>query len=62
MVQEGISGHFTSVTLRPAVTVTQPEHADLVPRLHEQAAAACVIASSVNFPVGHEPATLVAGG
>ncbi|MCK0111665.1 OsmC family protein [Ornithinimicrobium sp. F0845] len=59
MVQEGIGGHFTRVLLRPTVTVTDPAHVDLVPQLHHEASQACFIASSVNFPVEHEPTTLV---
>ena len=51
MVQEGIGGHFTSVVLRPRVTVADPTHVDLVPQLHHEAGEACFIASSVNFPV-----------
>ena len=30
-------------------------------QLHEDAAARCFIASSVNFPVRHEPQTVVTG-
>lgn len=59
MVQEGIGGHFTRVLLRPVVTITDPAHVDLVPALHHEAGQACFIASSVNFPVDHEPTTLV---
>lgn len=60
MSQEGIGGHFTEVVLRPRVTVTDPAHVDLMPSLHHEANRACFIASSVNFPVRHEPITLVA--
>lgn len=60
MVQEGIGGHFTQVVLRPMVTITDPSHVDLIPQLHHEASAACFIAASVNFPVTHEPTTLVA--
>ena len=60
--QEGLGGRFTRVLLRPTVTVAEPAHTDLVPALHEQAGAACFIASSVNFPVEHAPTTVVAGG
>lgn len=60
MDQEGIGGHFTRVLLRPRVTVADPEHVDLVPQLHAEAGKACFIAASVNFPVEHEPTTLVA--
>jgi len=59
MVQEGIGGHFTRVLLRPSVTIADRAHVDLVPQLHHEASQACFIASSVNFPVEHEPTTLV---
>ncbi|WP_040160675.1 OsmC family protein [Mobilicoccus massiliensis] len=59
MEQSGIGGHFTRVLLRPRVTITDPGHAELVPRLHEEAGAACFIASSMNFPVEHEAITVV---
>lgn len=62
MTQEGIGGRFTRVLLRPSVTVADPAHADLVPTLHQEAAAACFIAASVNFPVDHAPTTLLADG
>ena len=62
MVQEGIGGHFTEVVLRPTVTIAEPAHLDLVPQVHHEAGQACFIASSVNFPVTHEPTTLVAYG
>ncbi|MFT2817875.1 OsmC family protein [Leifsonia sp. A12D58] len=53
-------GHFTSATLRPRVTISDPTQIDLAQSLHAQAAAQCFIASSVNFPVGHEPQTTAA--
>lgn len=59
MEQEGIGGHFTRVLLRPTVTIADPAHVELVPHLHHEANQACFIASSVNFPVDHEPTTLV---
>lgn len=55
MVTAGIGGHMTGVVLRPAVTVATAEMAERCAELHEQAHAACFIASSVNFPVTHEP-------
>lgn len=61
MEQEGIGGRFTRVLLRPRVTVADPGHVDLLPDLHREAGQACFIASSVSFPVEHEPVTLVAG-
>lgn len=59
MEQEGIGGRFTRVLLRPTVTITDPSQVDLVPRLHREAGEACFIASSVSFPVDHEPTTRV---
>jgi organic hydroperoxide reductase OsmC/OhrA len=50
-------GHFTGVTLRPSVTVADPSQVELAQSLHTRAAELCFIASSVNFPVGHEPTT-----
>lgn len=61
MRQVGLGGHFERVVLRPRVVVTDPEHVSLMPQLHQQAAEACFIAASVNFPVEHEPETVVAG-
>lgn len=56
-------GHFTEVVLRPQVTVTAAElAAELVDRataLHQDAHRLCFIASSVNFPVRHEPVILL---
>ena len=48
-------GHFTQVTLRPQVTITDPTMVELARSLHAEAARLCFIASSVNFPVTHEP-------
>lgn len=55
-------GHFTSVTLRPVVTVASAEMAELAAALHHDASQKCFIAASVNFPVGHEPRVTVAVG
>ncbi len=52
-------GHFTSVTLRPVVTIASGDPA-LARRLHHEASRKCFIANSVNFPVRHEP--LIVGG
>lgn len=48
-------GHFVEVVLRPRVTVSAESMIDAAMRLHEEASARCFIASSVNFPVRHEP-------
>lgn len=54
------SGQFENVTLKPQVTVADPEHVSLVDELHHEANQVCFIARSVNFPVLHEPSTAVA--
>ena len=51
----GGGGHFTQVTLRPAVKVTPSSNSDLALQLHEKAHHLCFIANSVNFPVLCEP-------
>lgn len=48
-------GRFTEMTLRPAVTDADAAMLPLAAELHEQAHAKCFIASSVAFPVMHEP-------
>ncbi|MFC0682510.1 OsmC family protein [Lysobacter korlensis] len=54
-------GHFTSVTLRPRVTIASGDPG-LARTLHSEANAKCFIAASVNFPVHHEPEILVTAG
>jgi len=54
-------GAFTEVVLRPTVTVAEAGMAEAARAAHEQAHAWCFIASSVSFPVRHEPTILVAG-
>jgi len=55
------SGNFTEVVLRPRVTIAAGAGADLAQRLHDGVDELCFIARSVNFPVRHEPSTVVAG-
>ena len=47
-------GRFEEVVLRPVVTAERAE------ALHREASERCFIAASVNFPVRHEPRTMVA--
>ncbi|KSU77956.1 Organic hydroperoxide reductase OsmC/OhrA [Pseudarthrobacter enclensis] len=54
------SGQFQSVTLHPRVTVADPGQVALAESLHHEANQVCFIGRSVNFPVGHEPLTVVA--
>lgn len=51
-------GHFTSVTLRPTVTISGGDPA-VLSAIHREAREKCFIAASVNFPVFHEPTTLM---
>jgi organic hydroperoxide reductase OsmC/OhrA len=53
-------GRFTSVTLRPIVTISAGDVAAAMDAHHE-ASEKCFIAASVNFPVGHEPKVIVRG-
>ncbi len=55
------SGHFTSVTLNPVVTVAEISMTTKANELHEKANELCFIANSVNFPVGHHGTSKVAG-
>ncbi|MEI2279252.1 OsmC family protein [Paenarthrobacter ilicis] len=51
------SGQFEGVTLKPHVTVADPQHLGLMEELHHEANQVCFIARSVNFPVAHQPST-----
>lgn len=44
-------GEFTTVTLRPHITLADPSQKELADSLHEEAHHLCFIARSVNFPV-----------
>lgn len=48
-------GHFTAVTLRPAIRIKEGGNTDLAVELHDKAHHLCFIANSVNFPVLCEP-------
>ncbi|AIY18701.1 OsmC family peroxiredoxin [Pimelobacter simplex] len=61
MTQSGQGGRFTSVTLRPRVTVADATMVDVARAIHAEASENCFIAASVSFPVGHEPVIEVAG-
>lgn len=49
------SGRFARVVLRPQVTVAAGTDVERARALHARAHARCFIASSVGFPVTHEP-------
>lgn len=56
MVEEADGGgRFTSVVLRPEVTISRDSDPERARALHQQAHALCFIARSVNFEVGVEP-------
>jgi organic hydroperoxide reductase OsmC/OhrA len=55
-------GRFTEAVLRPHVTVTSPDMIEKAEGLHQNAHEKCFIASSVNFPVRHEPVVTASAG
>jgi organic hydroperoxide reductase OsmC/OhrA len=59
MDQAGQGGRFTSVVLRPRVTVADPAMVATASEIHHEAGENCFIAASVAFPVAHEAQTLV---
>jgi len=54
------SGEFTSVTLRPRITITDAARVQDAESLNARAHALCFVARSVNFPVQHEAVVMVA--
>ncbi len=52
------SGAIVEVVLRPVITISAGDAAAAL-ELHAEANRLCFIANSVNFPVRHEPQTLV---
>jgi len=57
----GGAAQFTSVVLRPRVTIKTGGDIENAKHLHERANELCFIARSVNFPVTHEPEILTEG-
>lgn len=55
------SGEFTGVTLKPRVTITDSTAKHTAQSIHADAAGACFIGRSVNFPVLHDPVVMVGG-
>lgn len=55
-------GHFTEVTLNPIVTVKETSMIEKANHLHHEASQRCFIASSVNFPIHHNPTCSAAAG
>jgi organic hydroperoxide reductase OsmC/OhrA len=55
------AGRFREVVLRPVVTISAGDP-EVAQRIHAEANRLCFIASSVNFPVRHEPTVLTTLG
>lgn len=53
--KENGAGYFESVTLKPEVTILEPDKKKLAEQLHSQANKMCFIANSCNFEMGHKP-------
>jgi organic hydroperoxide reductase OsmC/OhrA len=58
MLQEGQTGHFTEVTLRPAMKITDASRIKDAEALNHRAHELCHIAKSVNFPVRCTPSVV----
>jgi organic hydroperoxide reductase OsmC/OhrA len=58
---EGGGGKFTSVTLRPVVTIAASSDRERALALHDTAHEQCFIANSCSVPIHHEPTIVVAG-
>ncbi|HUI77402.1 MAG TPA: OsmC family protein [Bryobacteraceae bacterium] len=54
------TGHFTRVTLRPRMVITDASRIADAQKLHERAHHGCFIAQSVNFPVDCVPEIVAA--
>lgn len=61
VIDDDGGGRFTSVTLRPRVTITSDSDAATAAALHAVAGDKCFIANSVNVPVEHRPTIAVTG-
>ncbi|GGI47816.1 organic hydroperoxide reductase OsmC/OhrA [Agromyces flavus] len=60
MLEDGRGGgRLVEAVLHPRVTVAEPAMREVAASLHHEASEKCFIAASVNFPVHHEPVTLV---
>lgn len=62
MRQDGPGGAFVEAVLRPRVEVADEAMIPAAIGAHDQAHAWCFIASSVNFPVRHEPVVTAMAG
>ncbi|SDJ29149.1 Organic hydroperoxide reductase OsmC/OhrA [Pedobacter sp. ok626] len=56
------SGHFNEVVLNPVVVITDESQIEKANALHDQAHKMCFIANSCNFPIKHNPKSIVERG
>jgi organic hydroperoxide reductase OsmC/OhrA len=56
------SGHFNEVVLNPVVVITDESQIEKANELHDQAHKMCFIANSCNFPIKHNPKSIVERG
>ncbi|TCC81976.1 OsmC family peroxiredoxin [Pedobacter hiemivivus] len=56
------SGHFNEVVLNPVVVITDESQIEKANSLHDQAHKMCFIANSCNFPIKHNPKSIVERG
>ncbi len=61
LVGKGGAGRFTAAILRPLITVRPGTDLDAATAIHHRIHEVCFVARSVNFPISHEPAFLLAG-
>lgn len=55
------SGQFSSITLKPTVTITEPDKAAVAEKIHEDVGTMCFIARSISVPIRHKATIIVAG-
>jgi organic hydroperoxide reductase OsmC/OhrA len=55
--EEGGAGQFTSIILKPKVTLAPGANAEMAEALHHKAHEMCFIARSLNFPIEVSPTT-----
>ncbi len=59
-VESDGGGRFERILLRPGVTITRAENADLAMQLHQAAHALCFIGNSCSTPIQHEARVRIA--
>ena len=54
-IKSGGKGKITSVTLKPVVTIANPNSETIAMEMHQKAHEECFIANSCNFPIVFQP-------